>query len=137
MTEVKFSFPTQNEDCLYLNIWTPDPEESDKKKPVLVYIHSGLFHYGGIGSWAYDPSNLTAIGDIVVVTVQYRLGLFGFASININGKQEYEESLGLMDQVKALQWIHDNIDAFGGDPEQITLVGHGAGMLQHLFSRGN
>lgn len=125
ITELKYGSKPPNEDCLYLNIWTPEPK--DEPKPVLVYIHSGVFHYGGIGSRSLDPSNLTSIEMVVVVTVQYRLGLFGFATINSNGKQIHKQSVGLQDQVKALQWIRDNIANFGGDPKQITLIGHGAG----------
>lgn len=127
----------ESEDCLYLNIWTPGNDFDSNKKPVLVYLHSGLFSFGSIGSPDLDPSNLTAEHDIVVITVQYRLGAFGFASFKPeNGEPNYQ-SFGLQDQAKALEWIRDNIGAFGGDPKQVTISGHGAGAISigaHLLN---
>lgn len=122
------------EDCLYLNIWAPyeDCDDCNKtstdSKPVMVFIHSGVFQFGGIGSPDLDPSVLVAEKDIIVVTVQYRLGIFGFGSSINQIENEGFYSLGLQDQAKALEWIYQNIAAFGGDPNQITLAGHGAGV---------
>ena len=95
----------------------------------MVYLHSGLFTFGSIGTPDLDPSNLTVTHDIVVVTVQYRLGALGFASFSPENRRHHFQSVGLQDQVKALEWIVANIALFGGDPEQITLAGHGAGAV--------
>lgn len=103
-----------------------------------MYLHSGLFSFGSIGSPDLDPTALVAAYEVVVVTVQYRLGPFGWANFEstpvdgdnkTTGSTSATESLGLQDQAKALQWISENIGAFGGDRARVTVAGHGAGAV--------
>jgi para-nitrobenzyl esterase len=124
-------FMTHNqvsEDCLFLNIWTPRPATS-ANLPVVVYIHGGAFS-GGAGDIAvYDGTRLAATG-LVVVTVNYRLGVFGFlAHPDLTAESDHSSSgnYGLLDQVAALKWIQANIEAFGGDPHRVTIWGQSAG----------
>lgn len=130
--EVKKTDPT-SEDCLFLNVFAP--LSYDKRlKPVVVYIHGGFFSYGGISMKVHDASELSARGDLVSVTIAYRLGALGFLNMGI---EDAPGNMGLHDQVLALHWIKNNIRAFGGDPEQITLVGQSAGSFSvgvHLIS---
>jgi len=109
-----------SEDCLFLNVFTPSLNESSNGAPVMVWIHGGaLFAGSGAG---YPPQNLAAKG-VVVVTINYRLGLFGyFAHPDLNGT-----NFGLQDQVKALEWVKNNIADFGGNPDQVTIFGESAG----------
>ncbi len=111
----------QNEDCLTLTIATPGTD--DAKRAVIVFLHGGAY-VSGAGSldW-YDGSVLAGDGDIVVVGVNYRLGAFGF--LHLPGVAA--GNMGLLDMVAALRWVRDNIDAFGGDPARVTLVGQSAG----------
>ena len=110
----------ESEDCLSLNIWTPSADEG--KRPVMVWIHGGAFMMGGGADLTYDGSALARRGDIVVVTINYRLGSFGFLySKNIS------PNVGSQDQVMALKWVNENIRSFGGDPENITIFGESAG----------
>ena len=105
-----------DENCQYLNIWTPKP--SAQLKPVLFWIHGGAYTNGtGATSW-YDGKNLCELGDVVVVTINYRLGPFGFIGY---------ENYGTLDQISALRWVNRNIDAFGGDPNNVTIFGESAG----------
>ncbi len=117
-----------SEDCLYLNIWSPDVG-ADKKLPVMVYVHGG----NNLGGWSYEPNylghNLAARG-VVVVSISYRLGVFGFfahpqltAESGVGSSGNY----GLLDQISAFKWIGSNIAAFGGDPNNITAIGESAG----------
>ena len=110
----------ESEDCLNLNIWTPATD--DKKRPVMVWIHGGAYIMGGGIDPMYDGSYLAKRGDIVVVTINYRLGIFGF----LYGPGAIPNA-GMLDQVMALKWVHDNIEAFGGDPNNITIFGESAG----------
>lgn len=114
------------EDCLYLNVWTKD---LDGKKPVIFWIHGGGFEIGA-GSWPkYDGSSL-ALKNAVVVTFNYRLGPFGFlAHPLLSEEAPYGTSgnYGLLDQIAALKWVNENIEKFGGDPENITVMGQSAG----------
>ncbi|MEO7555084.1 MAG: carboxylesterase/lipase family protein [Acidimicrobiales bacterium] len=112
------------EDCLYLNVFTPAPD--DDARPVLVWIHGGGFTAGtGSISW-YDGSRLVAAGDVVVVTINYRLGALGFLAVDgIPGSG----CAGLGDQIAALRWVRDNIAAFGGDPARVTVFGESAGAM--------
>ena len=120
----------QSEDCLTLNIATGAKKE-DTKKAVLVLFHHGDFTYGG----SIDPllqlgDYINAHQDIVLVTFNYRLGIFGFIDFSdIPGGEEYSDAinLGLLDQIAALKWIKENIASFGGDPEQITVMGFESG----------
>ncbi|KAI9043066.1 carboxylesterase [Aspergillus affinis] len=111
---------SQSEDCLYLNVWT-QPKTSTPK-PVLVYIHGGRFAVGGANSPFYDGQHLAANEDVVVVTFNYRLNIFGFS-----GAPGLTQNVALLDQRMAVEWVHKNIAAFGGDPEHITIFGQSAG----------
>lgn len=122
-----------SEDCLFLNIYSP-PSNGTSLKPVVVYIHGGFFSYGGISMKLHDASELSARGDVVAVTIAYRLGAFGFLNM---GTEDAPGNMGLHDQLLALLWIKNNAKAFGGDPDQITLVGQSAGSYSvgvHLVS---
>jgi para-nitrobenzyl esterase len=111
----------QSEDCLTLNIWTPTPDS--KKRPVLVWIHGGAFS-SGAGSLAwYSGERFAADGDLVAVSINYRLGALGFLCL----PGVSDGNLGLLDQVAALRFVRDNIAAFGGDPDNVTVVGQSAG----------
>lgn len=115
-----------SEDCLTLNVWTPRVDH--RKRPVLVWIHGGAFVVGSTRNTFYDGEHLAARGDVIVVSVNYRLGAWGFLSLAPFGS-EYAESanVGLLDQVAALKWVHANIARFGGDPDNVTLFGESAG----------
>lgn len=114
-----------SEDCLYLNVYTPCPD--GKTRPVLFNIHGGAFQTGdhSLGS---DPEGTTAM-DCVLVTASYRLGVLGFLQIDRYLGEEYIQSgnCGMLDIIKALEWVHANIGSFGGDPERITIAGQSAG----------
>lgn len=107
-----------NEDCLYLNIFSPhESNSSDRRFPVVVFIHGGRYAYGSASD--YPGHVLAALEQVVVVTFNYRLGPFGFLG--------FGENYGLLDQRMAVQWVRENIEEFQGDSENITLVGHEAG----------
>ncbi|XP_015196055.1 neuroligin-2a isoform X1 [Lepisosteus oculatus] len=132
----------QSEDCLYLNIYVPtedgpltkkhdestinSPRDEDirdrRKKPVMLFIHGGSY-MEGTGNM-FDASVLAAYGNVIVVTMNYRLGVLGFLS---TGDQAAKGNYGLLDQIQALRWLNENIGHFGGDPERITIFGSGAG----------
>lgn len=124
------SFHRQSEDCLYLNVCTKKISSEDKK-PVVVYLHGGDFTYGGSASSMWNTSNFVKTNEnIVSVTFNYRLGLLGFIDLtNVPGSEDYKDSinLGLLDQIAALEWIKENIDKFGGDNNNITLIGDSSG----------
>jgi para-nitrobenzyl esterase len=117
----------QDEDCLYLNIWTPGLD--DARRPVMVWIHGGAFTMGSGTEANYRDSNLVSRGDIVLVTINYRLGMLGFLNLKevTGGKIPATGNEGLLDQVAALKWVRENIAAFGGDPDNITAFGESAG----------
>ena len=106
-----------NEDCLFLNIYAP-ASKSDKPRPVLFWIYGGGFVNGSSSIAWYDGSNLAQRADAIVVSINYRLGVFGFLGAT---------NLGLLDQICALRWVNRNIEAFGGDPENVTIFGESAG----------
>lgn len=116
-----------NEDCLYLNVYRPAAAQvSDKKLPVFVWIHGGALQVGQGGD--YDPSKLVKQGKNVVVTLNYRLGVFGFLSTPVLDSEGHESgNYGLMDQQAALRWVQKNISAFGGDPSDVTISGESSG----------
>ncbi|MBW8896982.1 MAG: carboxylesterase family protein [Massilia sp.] len=116
----------QSEDCLYLNVWAPTTAKG-QKLPVMVWIHGGGY-YGGTGSQSnYDGASLTRRG-VIVVTINYRLGIFGFFSHpELAAEGKVDGNQGLLDQVAALKWVKANIAAFGGDPGRVTLFGESAG----------
>lgn len=115
----------QNEDCLYLNVWTDD---TDDAKPVIVWFHGGGFAYGSGSEPVYDGARLARRRGVVVVTLNHRLNLFGY--INLVGTHPYYDdavNLGALDLVKALEWVQENIAAFGGDPANVTISGESGG----------
>ena len=111
----------QSEDCLFLNVWTPGTDEA--VRPVMVWIHGGAFTLGSGSDGLYDGAMLASRGDVVVVTINYRLGALGFLHL----PALEESNFGMRDQVAALRWVRDNIDSFGGDPGNITIFGESAG----------
>lgn len=120
---------TQSEDCLYLNIWTPRLDSA--RRPVMVWVHGGFFTTGA-GSWLiYNGRALSTRGDVVMVTINYRLGLLGFLNLNevTKGRIPATGNEGLLDQVLALEWVRDNISRFGGDPNNVTVFAESAGAM--------
>ena len=109
-----------SEDCLFLNIYAPVVRS--KPTPVMVWIHGGGFSSGG--SNFYITDTLSAYGEVIVVTINYRLSLFGFLS---TGDEHAPGNVGLMDQHLAIKWVSENIGAFGGDPKRVTIIGQSAG----------
>lgn len=134
--------PTENnnsvmdEDCLALNVWTPSV--SHARLPVMVFVHGGAFIDGSTRNTWYNGAALARRGKVVVVSLQYRLGAWGFLELAEIGGKEFAESgnLGILDQLAALHWIHENIAAFGGDPQNVTVFGEsmGAASLNVLLS---
>jgi para-nitrobenzyl esterase len=121
--------PRMSEDCLYLNVWTP-AKEADRL-PVMVWIYGGSFNIGSGSEPWYDGTNLARKG-VIVVTLNYRLDIFGFlAHSELTAETNHHASgnYGLLDQIAALAWVKRNIAAFGGDPNQVTLFGESAGSL--------
>ncbi|XP_054156270.1 cholinesterase-like [Oppia nitens] len=137
-----FNTSTKNqisEDCLYLNIWTPNLTPS-ARLPVMLWIHGGSYLHGSAfevdtnGQLLFNGTQL-ALRDVVVVAINYRLGVFGFLYA---GGREAPGNMGNWDQNAALQWVHNTIGNFGGNPDDITLVGQSVGGLSvsgHMFSR--
>ena len=120
--------PGGSEDCLNLNVWTVAPN-AKAKLPVMVWIYGGGFTGGAVSEPRQDGTNLAKNG-VVVVSMNYRLGIFGFfAHPDLTAESPHKASgnYGLMDQTAALQWVHDNIAAFGGDPAKVTVFGESAG----------
>jgi para-nitrobenzyl esterase len=119
---------TLSEDCLYLNVWRPADTEAEAGLPVLVWIHGGGFVNGGGSDLRSDGSAFAREG-IVVVSLQYRLGRLGFFAhpALIAADEGPVGNFGYMDQIAGLKWVQDNIAAFGGDPQRVTLVGESAG----------
>ena len=119
-----------DEDCLYLNIWRPDGEPGEKK-PVMVWIHGGAFEAGGTVDPMFDCLEFVKENpDVIVVTIAYRLGVLGFLHLShLPDGKDYPDAqnLGLMDQMMALKWVHENIAGFGGDPGNVTIFGESAG----------
>ncbi|BDG37411.1 carboxylesterase/lipase family protein [Saccharococcus caldoxylosilyticus] len=117
----------RSEDCLFLNIWSPGAD--GKKRPVMVWIHGGAFLFGSGSTPWYDGTAFAANGDVVVVTINYRLNVFGFLHLADLFGEDYAASgnCGILDQIAALRWVQENIEAFGGDPKQVTIFGESAG----------
>ena len=133
--DVKRGEPAGSEDCLYLNVWTPSFPEGrvpirGGRLPVMVWIHGGGNSLGHGGF--FDGSNLAATQDVVVITLNYRLGPLGWfrhPALRSDGTSDAERSgnFGTLDLVRALEWVHDNVAAFGGDPRKVTIFGESAG----------
>ena len=118
--------PHQSEDCLFLNVWTPGLD--DGALPVMVYIHGGAYATGSGSDPLYDGTRLSQRGDVVVVTLNHRLNLFGHAFLKrLDGTFAASGNVGLLDLIQALEWVRDNIAAFGGDPGRVMLFGQSGG----------
>ncbi len=135
-----------SEDCLYLNVWAPDPssdaaqqarglqDEDVELLPVMVWIHGGSFETGAGSMAVYDGANLASLG-VVAVTINYRLGPLGFLAhpaLSAESPEGSSGNYGLLDQVAALKWVQTNIAAFGGDPQRVTVFGESAGAISIL-----
>ena len=122
--------PDPAENCLYLNIWTPATD--GKKRPVMVYNHGGGFRTGSGGSTAQDGANLARMYDVVVVATNHRLGLLGFLYLDELAGEEYQGSgnRGVQDIAIALNWVHEHIELFGGDPENVMIFGESGGGMK-------
>lgn len=123
-----------SEDCLFLNVWTPDASPK-QKRPVMFYIHGGAYNGGSGSDPLYDGTNLSAHGDVVVVTVNHRLNVFGYLYLarfermtsGAPGPLRFSGNCGQMDLHLALAWVRDNIAAFGGDPDNVMVFGQSGG----------
>ena len=119
----------QGEDSLSLNVWTSSDVEAGDAKPVMVWVHGGAYVLGSSAQSLYRGRVLAASGDAVIITVNYRLGAFGFLDLSSfsTERTRFETNLGLRDVLFALEWVRQNVAAFGGDPERVTLFGESAG----------
>ncbi|MFT3803799.1 MAG: carboxylesterase/lipase family protein [Burkholderiaceae bacterium] len=126
---VKFLVGPADEDCLYLNIWTPAADAG--RRPVMVWIHGGAFILGAGSQSLYDGAALAQRGDVVVVTINYRLGALGFLRLKelSDGRIPATGNEGILDQIAALEWVRDEIASFGGDPGNVTIFGESAGSM--------
>jgi para-nitrobenzyl esterase len=125
--------PKMSEDCLSLNIWRPQGAE---KAPVFVWIHGGSLMYGSSSETMYDGARMAASQGMVVVTINYRLGVLGWLAhpeLSAESRGNVSGNYGLMDQVAALKWVQANIAAFGGDPDNVTIAGESAGALSVMY----
>src|SRR3984885_13995120 len=116
-----------SEDCLTLNVWTPGLDAS--KRPVMVWYHGGAFSYGSANTPRTDGARLARRGDVVVVTVNHRLNIFGFLDLAELGGENFAHSgnTGVLDLVASLEWVRDNIARFGGNPDNVTIFGQSGG----------
>lgn len=145
------SIPSENEDCLHLNVWTPEPAPA-RPLPVMLWFHGGGNDTGstsdpvplGIGGLLYDGRVLSETRDVVIVTANYRLNVFGFLAHSLLAGEEapypYSGNQGLLDQRAAMEWVRDNIAAFGGDPDNVTIFGESAGsgdVCLHVVAPGS
>ncbi|WP_262422743.1 carboxylesterase family protein [Brevundimonas denitrificans] len=124
--------PAMSEDCLSLNVWTPENAEN---APVFVWIHGGSLTGGSGSEVMYDGARMAAEG-VVVVTINYRLGVLGYLAhpdLSAESTDGVSGNYGLLDQIEALRWINRNIAAFGGDPGNVTIAGESAGALSVMY----
>jgi len=121
--------PPESEDCLYLNVYTPAVDGA--RRPVLFWIHGGGFSHGAGSQPSYDGGPLATRGDVVVVTINYRLGALGYLYLGEHGGSTWgaASNAGQLDQIAALRWVRQNIAAFGGDPDNVTIFGESAGAV--------
>ncbi|CAF0710868.1 unnamed protein product [Brachionus calyciflorus] len=139
MWKVNSDFSKESEDCLYLNIFIPNeayhrndfPGSSEPEKfPIMVFFHGGMTTSGSSSLDIYNPSTLVTATKTIVITVNYRLGIFGFLYL----ENEFPGNQAILDQNEALRWIKNNAEKFGGDADKITLVGHSGSLASlHLF----
>lgn len=132
-----------NEDCLYLNVWTTDLQMKEDR-PVMVWFHGGSYGWGGTIDPLYEGKYLVEeYPDVVLVTVEYRVNAMGFIDfVDVPGGEAFPDApyLGILDQQQALRWIQENISAFGGDPDNVTIFGESAGggsVTCHLIAKGS
>nr|XP_037280479.1 acetylcholinesterase-like [Rhipicephalus microplus] len=132
--EVSFHYTKNSEDCLYLNVRKPasDCEQNvcNSKLPVVVFMHGGCFQWSDSGLFMHDGGNFAALTNTIMVNFNYRLNVFGFLSA---GNEEVAGNWGLWDQNLVLKWIQRNIENFGGDPSEVTIMGHSAGGISAGF----
>ena len=125
---VAFDVGQTDEDCLYLNVWTPAGDGA--RRPVMVWIHGGAFVLGSASQKLYSGEQLARRGDVVVVSINYRLGSFGYLNLHdVCGDGVPGGNQGVLDQIAALEWVRDEIAAFGGDPRNVTIFGESAGSI--------
>lgn len=121
------TYQPQSEDCLFLNVWTPDPK-AKRKKPVMVYFHGGAYATGSVTDPLNNGAALAARGDVVVVTVNHRLNALGYLYLGrLDPRFPDSGNAGQLDLILALQWVQRNISAFGGDPDNVTVFGQSGG----------
>lgn len=123
-----YTYPGFTEDCLKLNIYVPNNVSPNSNKSVMVWIHGGGFSFGSGGF--YDASMLSIVGDVIIVTINYRLGIFGFLATRNN---KVKGNAGLWDQIMALDWVRYNIKDYGGNPRDVTIFGESAGGMSVLI----
>jgi para-nitrobenzyl esterase len=129
-----------SEDCLYLNLWASTPYK--KGKPVIVWIYGGGFEGGSASSDEFNGQQLAAKADAVFINFNYRVGLLGFGALPQSEAYPSSTNLGLRDAIAALEWVHRNVELFGGDPDNVTVIGHSAGsfmasaLLSNLKAQG-
>lgn len=130
---LSLNYSGSSEDCLHINVWTPtsaclnsNTENCEQKLPVVVFIHGGGFQWGDSALFVHDPANSVALSGVVYVTFNYRVGLHGFLSLEL---PELPGNVGLWDQNLALQWMRENVGAFGGNPDAVTVCGQSAGAI--------
>ena len=129
-----FSEDITDEDCLYLWVYTPTVSKNASLLPVLIWIHGGAYEIGSGSFSDYGPDRFMKGNDIVMVSINYRLGLLGFLSL---GNSAVPGNMGLLDQVMAFKWVRNNIEAFGGNPNMITIMGQSVGswsVIYHMLS---
>lgn len=125
--------PQMSEDCLFLNVWTP---RGARKAPVFVWIHGGALSGGASNEAMYDGARMAESQGLVVVSINYRLGVLGYMAhpeLSAESRRNVSGNYGLMDQIAALKWIEENIAAFGGDPDNVTIAGESAGGLSVMY----
>ena len=129
--------PTLSEDCLFLNVWTPQGAgQGAEAAPVFVWIHGGALATGASSEAMYDGARMAAAQGMVVVSINYRLGVLGYLAhpeLSAESRRNVSGNYGLLDQVAALKWIRTNIAAFGGDPANVTIAGESAGALSVMY----
>jgi para-nitrobenzyl esterase len=115
------------EDCLVLNVWTPGTDTA--KRPVMFWLHGGGFQFGSGGQPFFDGTNLARRGNVVIITINHRLGCLGYLHLADLGGPEYAKSgnVGMLDAVAALEWVRDNVERFGGDPKNVMIFGESGG----------
>lgn len=127
----------EGEDCLVLNVWAPSGTTPGDNKPVMVWLHGGAYVLGSSSQPLYSGRRLASSGDVIVVTINYRIGVFGFLDLSqVGGHRRFDTNIGLRDVLAALRWVRDNIAGFGGDPSRVTLFGEsaGAGLVTTLLA---